>query len=284
MWTLDHLILVTGVSALAVVLLPCLAFYLTTTRFSQWARAAHTLNASATLALCVILAVTLNHLWGMKRETDRRAWAARDQHRQRLKVLLKNEGDSLGELARSLRQRRYFTLVANDARQAVWRDEALTSDVVNHFPEYAHEREQLIQRILSYDAEMGRVRSLISRTIPPGPPEGRNSSELLSALVQKCGGEPPEWLHSLERQAEPDRGQKTDQSYQTYRCEQEISDTAQRVLDRADDLADATSILADTAKRAAEDDVLHGSCPYAPATEAESNDSSPAIAALPASR
>ena len=175
----------TGDSALAVVLLPGLAFYLTTTRFSQWARAAHTLNATATLTLGVILAVTLNHLWGMKREADRRAWAARDRHLQRLKVLLENEGDSLGELARSLRQRRYFTLVANDARQAVWRDEALTSDVVNHFPEYHTEREQLILRILSYDAEMGRVRSLISRTIPPGPPEGRNSSEFLSALVQE---------------------------------------------------------------------------------------------------
>jgi hypothetical protein len=282
MWTLDLLILLTGVSALVVVLLPCVAFYLTVTRCSQWARAAHTLNVSATLAVGVILAVTLNHLWGMKREDDRRVWVARQQHLQQLRVLLKDESNSLDALARSLRQRRYFTLVANDARHAVWRDEALSADIEHHFPEYFHAREDLIQGVLAYDTAMGRVRALVSASLVlPGELEIYRST-LVPALISKCGGADASGLVPHMRNDGLPAGEDDASAeaayversisardavpiFERYRCQPDLAATSRNVIDQANDLADQAAIVRDAARRDAEETVLHGSCTYAPA-------------------
>ena len=59
-----------------------------------------------------------------------------------------NEMEALNGIAGALRDGRSFTEVANDARQAVWHDDVLTTDVERHFPEYARERKRLIQNIL----------------------------------------------------------------------------------------------------------------------------------------
>ena len=188
MWVLDHLVLLTVAFASAIIGLAGLGFYLTMTRWTRRARAAHVLNVSTVLAAGAILSVTLNQMWAVRRDADGRIWAARVQHLQRLHALLQAEGAALDDLAHGLRERRYFTLVANDARKAVWHDEVLSPDVVNHFPEYFHEREDLIRGVLDYDTEMGRVRATVSAglALPEGLEPAR--SDLVSALVIKCGG------------------------------------------------------------------------------------------------
>lgn len=283
MWPLEHLIVVTIVAPAVIIALACAGFYVSVKHLPGHALAGHVLNVTVSLATAIIFGIALNQLWTAKRDVDRRAWAARSQHLQRLQQLLRTESEALNVLARNLREGRYFTLVANDARKAVWQDDVLSTDVERHFPQYYREREQLIRRILEHDGELHRIRQLVSASLQLTETTEPDRSELVAALVNKCGGAGPgialtrtaDAYTSRARGNSSGSGSPTPlvsmrdamQTYEEYRCAPDLSGACQNLLDHAEDLADAALSISEAARRYAEETVLHGSCTYAPPSE-----------------
>ena len=257
MWPLEHLIAATILAAAIILALACAGLYVSVKHLGGHALAGHVITLTISLAIAVIFAITLNQLWTARQDVDRRAWAARAQHLQRLQQLLRSESESLNALARNLREGRYFTLVANDARKAIWQDDVLSNDVERHFPEYFREREQLILRIREHDSEFHRIRQLVSASLHLTETTEPYRSELVAALVKKCGGAGA--AIALARDAM--------REYEHYLCPPDLSGASESLLDRAEDLADAASAISEAARRYAEEMVLHGSCTYAPPTE-----------------
>jgi hypothetical protein len=281
MWVLDHMILVTILAAAALVGVAWAGFLLSVKKLPGHTVAGQVLTVTVSIGIAIFFSIALNHLWVAKRERDQRTWTARAQHLQRLQLLLRTESDSLNTLARALREGRYFTLVADDARKAIWQDDALTPDVEHHFPEYFREREQLIQRILDYDTEMGRIRQVVSASLQLSEATEAYRSDLLPALVDKCGGAGPGVsltrtgdTYTISRMSPQSSDSVTPEqlipireavrAYEEYKCSPELSNASQSLLDRAEDLADAASIASEAARRYAEETVLRGSCSYAP--------------------
>jgi hypothetical protein len=281
MWVLDHTILVTILAATALVGVAWAGFLLSVKKLPGHTVAGQVLTFTVSIGIAIFFSIALNHLWVAKRERDQRTWTARAQHLQRLQVLLRTESDSLNTLARALREGRYFTLVADDARKAIWQDDVLTSDVEHHFPEYFQEREQLLRRILDYDSEMGRIRQVVSASLQLSESTEPYRSDLLPALVNKCGGAAPGmWLtrigdsYTFSRMRAPSSDSiRVDQvmptrdaihAFEEYRCTADLAGASQSLLDRAEDLSDAASLASQAAQRYAEETVLHGSCLYVP--------------------
>jgi hypothetical protein len=282
MWPLEHLIIATILAAVAIIAVACTGFYLSMKKLSGHAAAGHVVNVTVSVATTIIFAIALNQLWTVKRDRDQRVWTARGQHLQRLQQALRKESESLTVLARGLREGRYFTLVANDARQAIWQDDVLTTDVERHFPQYFREREQLIRRILEYDGEVHRIRQVVSASLHLTELTEPYRSELVPALLNKCGGAGPgialtgagdSYTSSGARGTLSGSGsppqfismREAIRTFEQYRCAPDLSRACQSLLDLADDLADAASSLSEAARRYAEETVLHGSCTYAPA-------------------
>jgi hypothetical protein len=281
-WSFEHLIFLTLLSAVAVSVLACAGFYLSATRLSRHRVAAQVLSVTVTIAMSVIFSVCLSQMWGARRDRDRRVWTARHEHLQRIQQVLRAESESLKAIAQALREGRYFTLVANDARKAVWQDDTLTVDIERHFPEYFQDRERLIRAILEHDSERGRIRQIVSATLQLTEATEPYRSELVPALVNKCGGAAPgiSFVRIASDSALPRIGGDTagadnrDESiamadairtYEQYRCRSDVTRMCQSLFDRAADLADTASLASEAARRYAEETVLHGSCTYAPA-------------------
>ena len=161
----ERVILLTSIAAAILIALACVGFYLSRNVPGRPQIAALIVTPAASLSIAIIFAVTLNHAWGAKRDRDQRNFVARGQHLQRLQALLRTESEALSGIAGALRDGRYFTQVANDARQAIWHDDVLTTDVERHFPEYFQEREHLIRAILEHDRETGRVDKDLSASL-----------------------------------------------------------------------------------------------------------------------
>jgi hypothetical protein len=274
-WSFAQLVFLTVLAAAAVIAVAGAGFSLCA-RCRSDRTAARIVSVAATIAVASVLSVGLHHAWGARRDSNRRVWAARDQHLHRLQLLLRAEAESLDGIGRALRQGRYFTLVANDARQAIWHDEVLTVDVQRHFPEYFHEREQLIRDILEHENERGHVREIVSASLQLTTATEPYRSQLVTALVNKCGGAAPGVsLLPVASNASPEMpGSGTDRydhmpdamhAYEQYRCTVDLTRMSQGLLDRGADLADAASLAGATARRHAEETVLGGACTYAPA-------------------
>lgn len=231
--------------------------------------AALAVTVAAQVSIAIVFAVALNRVWAGQQARDQQIREARDQHLERIHTLLRSESDALRELADSLRSGRYFTQVANDSRQAVWRDEALTADIEHHFPDYFGEREQLIRTILQYDDTLGRLRQRVSESLHLSDWTDPYAIELVSALVKKCGGGyVPRTVPEESSARHPEReihARAALQAYDQYRCAPPLAAGARRLLDWADDLADQAVQLSEEARRDAEEVVLHGECTYAPA-------------------
>jgi len=281
MWAIEHLPLLTILFAVATVAIASGGFYLST-MFPGHRAAGQVLTVTIVIAIAVIFSVSIGQLWGAKRDRDHRVWTARSQHQERLRALLRGESASLKDIAHALREGRYFTLVTDDARKAVWQDDALTADVERHFPEYFREREELIRQVLQYDSELGRIRQIVSAALQLGEQTEPYRSELVPALVNKCAGASPgasfvrlangsSRLGSAGRDADSGRvdpvvatGDAV-RTYQEYRCTADLTRMCLSVRERAGDLADAASLASEAARRYAEETELRGSCTYAPA-------------------
>jgi hypothetical protein len=260
-WSFEHPLFLTVVAAVAIVTLACGGFYLSVTRFRGHRVAVQVAAVTVTVAVSIVLSVALNQLWAARRDSEQRVWTARSQHLQQLQLLLRAESASLNGIAQALRQGRYFALVADDARQAVWQDDTLTADVERHFPEYFRERERLIRRILEHDSERGQIRQIVSATLQLTDAAERYRSDLVPALVNKCGGAAPgRSLGSQDQLPVHDAVR----AYEQYRCTSDLARLCQSLLDRAADLADAALVASEAARHYAEQTVLHGSCTYAP--------------------
>ena len=246
------MIFLTSLAVAILLALACVGFYLSrhVSRRQQIAALVVTLTASVSIAL--VFAVALNQTWAARRDRGQRIYAARVQHLQRLQTLLRTESAALNGIAGALRDGRYFTQVANDARQAVWHDDVLTTDVERHFPEYAREREQLIQNILEYDRAMGRLRQRLSADLHLPDATEPYRMDLVSALVKKCAGASGHQPSGDEVYAEQ------------YRCAPAIVADCRQLFDRADDLAEEALQLSMVARRDAEETALQGWCTYAP--------------------
>jgi len=257
-----HVLLVAILASLVLVLLACAGFFLSE-RFASGRLGAHVFTGSLTIAVAIVFAMALNHHWRVQRDRDNAVRAARAQHLAALHVLLHAEADALKTLAQGLRQGRYFTLVANDARQAVWPDETLGADVERHYPEYFHERERLIHDVMQYDTELGRLRHLVSASLPLREGLEPSRGDLLTALARKCAGAAPAFRLDTALRATPGRDDAL-QVYEDYRCAPDLVRVAQDVFDRAADLADAAVAASEAARRYIEETELRGTCTYAP--------------------
>jgi hypothetical protein len=257
MLAFDDLIALTALAAVVVAIAGG-GFYLSVRKFPDHRVAGYAISVTATLAVAIIFAAGLHQLWQAARDRDARLSAARGAHLQRLHMLLRAEAASLKRIGEGLREGRYFTLVADDARKAVWQDEALTPDVERHFPDYFRERERLIRDILDYDAEVGRTRQSASATLTLTAATEAYRAMLVPMLVDKCGGvsrgNPPQFM------AVPDAVH----AFEQYLCSDELIRRSQMLFDRAADLEDAALRASEAAERYAEETVLHGSCTYAP--------------------
>jgi len=278
----DHLLLTTIVTAIVVVALTLLAFGASLRIWPARRVLAPLVAVTVAIATAIVSGVTLSQLWTAKRDAVQRQWSARRQHLQRLQILLRTESVSLDGIARGLTAGRYLTFGANDARKAIWEDEALTSDVERHFPEYFHQREALIQNVLNHETELAQVRQTVSASLLLTAGTEAFRPYLLQALVNKCAGagsdpfftqgdDGGEADRTGAPRSGPDRGEHDPAKrealrvYAQYRCSAELVTAAQGVFDRAEDLADAASLLSESARRYAEETILHGSCTYAPA-------------------
>lgn len=255
--TIDQPITATVAAAVAVTALALATYALVSRRFPDRPGAAHIVAAIVTIAAAIVLSAGLDRAWEAKRDRDARVSSARFRHLQRLQDLLRDESDALNAIAQALRDGRYFALVANDARGAVWQDRPLTADVERHFPQYFQERERLIGAVVEHDGELARARQRVSATLRLTPAAEPYRSDLVQALVRKCGG----------TAIRPDAALGADdavRAYDSYRCSPEIVRVCGMVFERADDLADAASRASAAARRDAEETVLPGSCTYAP--------------------
>jgi len=253
----SHLILVTVLAAIGVMSLACVTLYVSVTMLPNRPVTGLVTAVAISMTTAIICAVPLNQLWAAKRDGAQRAWTARSQHLQQLQLLLRRESESLDAIARALRKGEYFTLTADDARRAIWHDEALTADIERHFPEYFREREDLLRRVLEHDTDVGRIRQRVSASLLLGDATEPYRSDLIRALVNKCAGAGPGMSPTRSEEEYVRR-------YDQYRCAPDLSRASQSLLDRAEDLADEASIVSETARRDAEETVLHGSCTYAP--------------------
>lgn len=263
------MVLLTCVFAAILVGLAGVGFHLSRQVGRRPRMAALAVTLAAQVSIAIVFAVALNRAWAAQQARDKQIRDARDQHLERMHTLLRSESDALRGLAGTLRSGRYFTQVANDARQAVWRDEALTADVEHHFPDYFGEREQLIRTILQYDDTLGRLRQRVSESLHLSEWTDPYAIELVSAVVKKCGGGyVPRAIAEESTARHPERDIHTRaalRAYDEYRCAPPLAADARRLLDWADDLADQAVQLSDEARRDAEEAVLHGDCTYAPA-------------------
>ena len=128
---------------------------------------------------------------------------------------------------------------------------------------------------------MGRVRATVSAglALPEGLEPAR--SDLVSALVIKCGGADagssvarlrsdgvPGSSDAFPVRADAFRGSIAADAleiFEGYRCQPDVVEASRNIIDRADDLVDQALFTRDTARRNAEESVLYGSCTYAPA-------------------
>ncbi len=279
---IDHLLLTTILTAIVVVALTLLAFGVSLRIWPARRALAPIVAVTVAIAMAIVSGVALSQLWIAKREAVQRQWTARRQHLQRLQILLRTESVSLDGIARGLTAGRDLTLGANDARKAIWQDEVLTSDVERHFPEYFREREALIQKVLNHETELAQVRRTVSASLLLTAATEAFRPYLLQALVNRCAGAGSDLFFTqgddgseADRMGTPrfgpDRGEHDPAKrealrvYAQYRCNAELMTAAQGVFDRAEDLADAASLLSESARRYAEETLLHGSCTYAPA-------------------
>ena len=262
------MVLLTGVFAAILVGLAGIGFRQSRDVGSPRRMAVLAVTLAGQVSIAIVFAVALSRAWAAQQARDQQIRDARDEHLERIHTLLRSESDALREIAGSLRSGRYFTQLANDARQAVWRDEALTADVEHHFPDYFGEREQLIRTILQYDDTLGRLRQHVSESLHLSEWTDPYAIELVSALVRKCGGGyVPRAIAEESSARHPERDIHTRaalRAYDEYRCAPALAVDARRLLDWADDLADQAVQLSDEARRDAEEAVLHGECTYAP--------------------
>jgi len=282
MWSFEHPMFLTLAAVVAVIVLAYGGFYLFVNKFPGHRGAGQVVTVTRTIAVCIVFSVGLNQLWGARRDRDQRVWTARSQHLQRLQILLRAESESLTGMAQALREGRYFALVADDARKAVWRDDTLTTDIERHFPEYFRERERLIRTILEHDSKLGHIRQIVSATLRLTEATEFYRSDLVPALVKKCGGAAPgvSFNHIADNSAFRRMGGRSSgvrnpdqimpmrdafRTYEQYRCTSDLARMCQSLFDRAADLADAALVASEAARRYAEETVLHGSCTYAPA-------------------
>ena len=263
MWAFEHLLLLTFLAAVAVLMVASAGFYLSVKRFPGYRATGQVITVTMTLALAIVLSVGLYQSWTARRERDQRVWIERGRHLQQLQLVLRTESESLYRLAAALREGRYFTLVANDARKAVWHDGPLTADVERHFPDYFRERERLIRDILEHDSILGRVRQAVSTSLTLTEAMEPNRAELVPALVKKCGGASPD-VSFVRLAADSSQAADAARVYQQYPCTVDVARMCQALLERAADLADAASQASEAARRYAEETVLRGSCTYAP--------------------
>jgi hypothetical protein len=254
----EHSIVMISLAQLAVVSLAFGGFYLSVTRFGRHRVAGYVCSVTATLAVAIVFSANLHQTWQARRDSEQRVWAARSQHLHRLQILLRAESASLTGIAQALHEGRYFTLIADDARHAVWQDGPLTPDVERHFPEYFGERERLIHDILDYDREVGRLRQMVSASLPLTGAAEPYRKMLVPALVSKCGGVSDGSADRLSAVRDA-LG-----AYDQYLCTADLTGLSQMLFDRAADLADAASRASEAAGRYAEETVLRGSCTYAP--------------------
>lgn len=269
MASFDHVLPVALIAAAALAMLAAAGFFLSERRAGGRV-AAHLLTAVVTLAVAIVFAVTVNHAWRLERDRENERRGARLQHLERLHATLRAEADALKNLARGLHEGRDFTLAANDARQAIWLDGPLTADIERHYPDYFQERERLIREILRYDTELGRLRQIVSASLPLDDRTEPFRAALVPALVGKCAGAssaPP--FPRMVNSSMPDgraHGVVNGllQLYEEHRCPPAAARAAQDLFDRAADLADAVAAAGDAAARYAEETQLRGSCTYAP--------------------
>jgi hypothetical protein len=254
----DDLIALTVLAAAAVVAMAGGGFYLSARKFSNHRLAGYVISMTATLAAAIIFSASLQQLWQVRRDRDARSSAARAEHLQRLHTVLREEAASLKRVGEGLREGRYFTLVADDARKAVWQDESLTPDVERHFPDYFRERERLIRDILDYDVEVGRTRESVSASLTLTAAAEPYRAMLVPALVDRCGG--VSRGHASQFMAVPEAVR----AFEQYPCTEQLTRRSQMLFDRAADLEDAALRASEAAERYAEETVLHGSCTYAP--------------------
>lgn len=270
MWSADHLVLLALAGAAAVMSLAAAGLYLSG-KFGVHPVAVQITSLAVSIAVAVIFTLTLAQLWRVRQAEDERTWFARAQHLQRLQEQLRRESESLRELSWSLRDGRYLALVANDAREAVWKDEVLTRDVERHYPDYFRDREDLIRRILDHDSEIGRFRQKLAATLTLTALTEPYRATLIPALMKKCAGERPS---RAGVDARPAAGPRTAASsvltddaltiYDRYVCAADLVRQSQDLFDRAADLAEAATMAGDRARREAEGTLLHGTCTYAP--------------------
>ena len=257
MWFVEHPMPATLAAAIFIAALACGTFFLLGRTVPGRQAGALVVSAIVTIGAAIVLSAGLNHVWEATRDREARVSSARLRHLEHLQHLLREESDALTSIAGALRDGRHFALVANDARKAVWQDQPLTADVERHFPEYYREREHLIAAIVDHDGEIARAGRIASSTLTLTPALEAYRSDLVRAVVRKCGG-------TGVRPNEIPGAADVLRAYDDYRCHAEITRVCRMVFDRADDLAGEAVLVSAAARRYAEETVLHGSCTYAP--------------------
>jgi hypothetical protein len=184
----------------------------------------------------------------------------RTAHLSQLQPVLRSEAEKLSEIARRMRARGRVTDADRDrsANEAELRSlfaphRTLSSDLQNHFQEYAQAKERLRRQVSEQDGEFQEAAGLLATKLSNSPDAENRRPEVARFLLGKClGSRPP---------AAEDE-QRTLEAFSAFLAHSDVIAHCESLGKRAARIAANADRLSAEAAALAERTTLPGDCKY----------------------
>jgi hypothetical protein len=276
---IEHPLIVTCFAVMLLAAIAAGGFFVAIRKFPTHPIAVPAVNSAVSIAIAIILSVSINQLWAAKRDRDQRVWSASQQHLQRLQAVLRAEGDRLSGVGKTLTSSGYVSSTPSDSLHAFWLEDTLSDDVGVHFPDYFRVREDFLRSIPEHDAKYERLVTHAVRELRlPADAEGMRS-QIVDSVIDHClnngpgisftespGGFTFNWAHGGKSGSgeEVTAYRAAANAYKALKLSAELSDSCRQTRDDAVRLATEAFRLARLARKSAEQTALHGECSYLP--------------------
>jgi len=287
-WVIQHLAVVTVLIVLFAIGLVVLIFVGLHRLYRHEPTRPQFGSALVSLVIAVLFSVVLNNLYALKRDSDNRARALRDQHYAQLKPVLRAEAANLGEIASEMKKQAHITGVNNyevittDTAAMLWPD-VMSRDLERHFPAYDLSKRGLLEEISHQDQEFRGAMQVARTEIKPMPGLNTYWKEIAAmAFIERCLGRGPGlrlnvnqngfsfeyWGASVGASGgaippRPDAGQvAASRGYQSLRNAGALRTYCENLRQGARDIAERANALAERAKLLSQETVLPGKCEF----------------------
>ena len=147
--------------------------------------------------MLVLVALWLNNFYGDARGREKRTWEIRQNHLVRLHSVLQTEAGGLSEISRRAVARGRVSSVnpgpegGASELDALFAPDPLSTDLINHYPEYWDAKQQLLKDVQRQDTQAGEVVGHVSKMLNlPSDAEHRRL-EIGRAFLEQCLGKGP---------------------------------------------------------------------------------------------